>query len=181
MPKIGNDIELKWLGLIIRSDLKWSSNTEHIISKAYKRLWMVRRLKALGADTPKLVDVYIKQVRSIMELAVPAWHSSLTGADTIDIERVQKSALQVILGKSYTTYNQALMDLNLVTLQERRILLCEKFSKKAIDHPKHTNWFKPNTKTTITRQKGPKYCPVVSRTTRFENSPLRYLINLLNK
>ena len=131
MPKIGNDIELKWLGLIIRSDLKWSSNTEHIISKAYKRLWMVRRLKALGADTPKLVDVYIKQVRSIMELAVPAWHSSLTGADTIDIERVQKSALQVILGKSYTTYNQALMDLNLVTLQERRILLCEKFSKKS--------------------------------------------------
>ena len=109
---------------------------------------MVKRLKALGADTPKLVDVYIKQVRSILELAVPAWHSSLTGADTTDIERVQKSALQVILGKSYTTYNQALMDLNLVTLQERRILLCEKSKGFLKSHIKNRH---PNSafKTTI--------------------------------
>ena len=44
------------------------------------------------------IDVYIKQVRSVMELAVPVWHSSLTLADKVAIERVQKAALQLILG-----------------------------------------------------------------------------------
>ena len=130
-----------------------SNNTDHIIKKAYKKLWMVKRLKNLGADNAKLVEVYIKQVRSILELAVPAWHSNITVADTVDIERVQRSALHVILGMRYRTYTEALKELELVTLQERRVILCEKFSNKAVKHQKHTNWFKPNTKSTSTRQK----------------------------
>ena len=50
--------EMRILGLIVRTDLKWSSNTEHIMEKAYSRLWILRRLKCLGADQPKLLDVY---------------------------------------------------------------------------------------------------------------------------
>ena len=42
--------ELRLLGLIIRSDLKWVSNTEQIVKKANKRLWIIRRLKYLGAQ-----------------------------------------------------------------------------------------------------------------------------------
>ena len=37
--------ELKLLGIILRSDLKWSSNTEYIVKKANSRLWQIRRLK----------------------------------------------------------------------------------------------------------------------------------------
>ena len=78
----GNEIdlveEMRALGLILRSDLKWSSNTEHITIKGYHRLWILRRLKNLGADKLRLIDVYIKQVRSVLELAVPAWHPGLT-------------------------------------------------------------------------------------------------------
>ena len=62
--------EMKMLGLIIRTDMKWSSNSEHIVLKAYTRLWILRRLKTLGASSLDLLDVYIKQVRSILELAV---------------------------------------------------------------------------------------------------------------
>ena len=173
--------EMRILGIIIRSDLKWSANTEHILDKAYGRLWMLRRLKMLGADSTKLLDVFIKQVRSVLELAVPAWHPGLTVNEAIDIERVQRAALHIILGMNYTTYRAALKQLNLETLEARRTHLCENFTKKASKHPKHKNWFKTNIRETKTRQPQPKYCPVVARTKRFEKSPLAYLTNLLNQ
>ena len=50
-----------------------------IVDRANAKLWISRRLKKLGADRDDLKDVYIKQVRSILEFAVPVWHSSLTG------------------------------------------------------------------------------------------------------
>ena len=108
---------------------------------------------------------------------MPAWHPGLACGDKVDIERVQRAALQIILGMSYTTYKAALNLFNLDTLEARRILLCKKFSKKAIVSSTH----KPNTKTTITRHLQPKFCPVVAKTRRFEKSPLSYLTNLLNK
>ena len=42
--------EIKPLGLAIRSDLKWTTNTQNTITKANKRLWMLRGLKNLGAE-----------------------------------------------------------------------------------------------------------------------------------
>ena len=39
--------EIRLLGLILRSDMKWTSNTENMVKKANKRLWMLRRLKNL--------------------------------------------------------------------------------------------------------------------------------------
>ena len=50
--------EIKLLGLTIRSDMKWVSNTENMVKKANKRLWLIRRLKNLGANNEQLVDVY---------------------------------------------------------------------------------------------------------------------------
>ena len=52
--------EIRLLGLIIRSDMKWNANTLNMVKKASKRLWILRRLKQLGASTHDLVDVYIK-------------------------------------------------------------------------------------------------------------------------
>ena len=180
----GNEIEvveeMKILGVIITSDMKFSKNSEYIIERAFKRVWMLRRLKNLGASNENLVDVYIKQVRSVLELAVPVWHSSLTVADKVGIERVQRAALQVILGLDYHDYASALDTCNLSTLEERRKKLCNKFASKSLKHPKHRSWFRINTKVTVTRQKQPKFCPVVSRTTRFANSPISYLTRILN-
>ena len=52
--------EIKLLGINLRSDLKWNSNTQMIVKKANKRLWIVRRLKKMGASDQNLVDMYIK-------------------------------------------------------------------------------------------------------------------------
>ena len=58
--------------------MKWDMNTNYICGKAYDRIWMIRRLKALGATNTELVDVYIKQVRCVLEMAAPVWTPALT-------------------------------------------------------------------------------------------------------
>ena len=50
--------EVRLLGLILRSDLKWTSNTENMVTRANQRI--LRRLKYLGATDCDLVDIYIK-------------------------------------------------------------------------------------------------------------------------
>ena len=81
--------ESRILGLIVRSDLKWTSNTKNMVKRAYGRLWMVKRLRNLGASSADLVDIYIKQVRSLVEFGVPVWQSSITDVEKNDIERIQ--------------------------------------------------------------------------------------------
>ena len=51
----------KLLGIQLRSDLKWSSNTDFICQKGFKRLWMLRRLKTLGAEKEELMDIFSQQ------------------------------------------------------------------------------------------------------------------------
>ena len=63
----------------------------------------MRRLKNLGACDDDLLDVYTKQIRSVLELAVPVWQSGLKQAQKLEIERVQKSALHIVLGKGYVS------------------------------------------------------------------------------
>ena len=45
----------------------------------------------MGAKEEDLVKIYGKQVRGLLELAVPAWHESISQAEQLDIEGVQKS------------------------------------------------------------------------------------------
>ena len=172
--------EIRCLGLLVRSDLKWISNTRSIVNKAYKKLWIVRRLKNLGAQTVDLVDVYEKQVRSVLEFGTPVWHPGITQSETIDIERVQKTFCKIVLGFHYESYKSALQTLSLESLSSRRETLCLNFALKAEKHEKFKHWFKPYEKTCITRLKPPKYVPVYSTHARFGNSPLSYLTKLLN-
>ena len=123
--------------------------------------------------------MYNKQVRSVLELAVPAWAGAISLAEKDEIERVQKGALHVILGHRYESYNSALKLVDLETLDCRRDKLCLKFALKAEKHTKFKHWFNP--KITIkTRQQQEKYCTVRARTCRLIRSPISHLINLLN-
>ena len=126
-------------------------------------------------------DIFTKQIRSILELAAPAWHGWITQAERLDIERIQKSAAHIILGEDYMSYPEALNVLELESLESRRNKLCLKFSKKAEKHEKHRHWFKRNTVKVNTRQEKPKYCEVKAKHTRFEKSPLCFLTKMLNQ
>ena len=65
--------ETKLLGIIIRDDLKWNSNTQCLSAKAYKRIWCLRRMKKLDIEPYIILDIYIKEIRSVLELAVAQW------------------------------------------------------------------------------------------------------------
>ena len=91
--------EIKLLGVVITSDLKWHRNTKYLCDKAYGRLWMLRNLRRLGALKSELVDVYTKQCRSLLELAVTVWSAGLTSEDVVALERFQKTACAIILGR----------------------------------------------------------------------------------
>ena len=123
--------------------------------------------------------MYVKQVRCLLELAVPAWHGSISQVERTDIERVQKCALHIILGDEYEGYKGALELAGLDTLVVRRDNLCLKFGNKALQDPKHKQWFKPKPKLP-TRQKHYKYCKPVARTERLMRGPISYLTNMLN-
>ena len=49
-----------------------------MVKRAYNKLWMIKRLIRQGANLEDLTDIYVKQVRSILEFGVPVWNSGLT-------------------------------------------------------------------------------------------------------
>ena len=169
----------KLLGVIISSDLKWEANTQYIARKCNSRIWTIRRLKKMGASRGDLVDIYCKQIRSLLEYAAPVWSSSLTGEDKIVLERIQKTVLHIILGDEYSSYTSALRTTGLSKLSDRRRKLSITFAKKARMNSKFSNWFQLNPKRGG-RTNQPQFCPAVAKTNRFEKSPISELINLLN-
>ena len=134
----------------------------------------------MSTDTDNLKDIYVKQVRCMVEIAAPAWNGALTVVEKMDIERVQKTALHIMLGERYENYADALDLVDLESLETRRRKLCLKFAIKAVNDYKHKNWFVPNSKAVSTRQYHEKYLPVFSQHKRFWKSPISYLTRLLN-
>ena len=57
--------KMKLLGVMIRSDIKWHSNTKNLIVKSYQRMWMLRNLKRNGANEDQLLRTYFQQIRSM--------------------------------------------------------------------------------------------------------------------
>ena len=128
------------------------------------------------------MKVYTTQIRCIVEFAVAVWNGSISRAQIFQLERIQKCALAIILGKEYGDYNTALGFVGLEPLAERRKGLCLKFARKAARHPKFKQWFcKSKIKTVKTRSIKEEFIPVISRTKKYEKSPLAYLTRLLNE
>ena len=57
----------KLLGTIVTSDLKWKAITKYMINRGYKKLWVLRRLKKLGANHDELKLIYQQHVICVVE------------------------------------------------------------------------------------------------------------------
>ena len=84
------ETETKLLGLVLSDNLRWQKNTSHICEKARQKIWMLRRLVKLGLDRLSVFNAYSKEVRSLLELAVPVWHSTLTKARPTTLKGYKK-------------------------------------------------------------------------------------------
>ena len=138
-------------------------------------MWTLSRMRNLNLDEDIILDVYIKEIRSILELAVPVWHGGLTVKQTRDIERVQKTALLIILGENFTNYDVACTLMAVEPLYSRRETLCLKFARK--DIKKDNTLF--NKSCVDTRNKKLVVEPKAN-TRRYAKSSIPYLSRLLN-
>ena len=121
----------------------------------------------LELDIFKMFDVYTKEVRSILELAVPVWHSRLTIQQTSDIERIQKIAFKIILQASYQTYPLACSTFSTKTLASKNL---------KTDH----SFFTKVGTTVNTRYRSDLVKEFKCRTGRYQKSSLPYLASLIN-
>ena len=112
--------ETRLLGVLINDGLSWHSNTKLVITNSYQRMIMLHKLYAFNLPVDEMVNIYILFIRSRPEQSAVVWNSSLTQGQVLDLERVQKVALRIILAERYIPYEQALDASGLQTLVERR-------------------------------------------------------------
>ena len=77
-PGIQRVETFKLLGIVVSNDLKWNPHIAYIIHKANSRLHFLRQLKRAAVPHHDMLHFYIAVIRSVLEYAVPVWHTGLT-------------------------------------------------------------------------------------------------------
>ena len=174
--------EVKLLGVIISNDLKWHKNTNYLTKKANKRMRMLHLAAKFTKNKDHLKHIYKTFIRSNLEFSSTVWHSSLTLADRQDLERIQKAALKVFLGKDYDGYEKSLEVLNMESLNQRRESMALKFVKNGLKNHNFSKLF-PLRKLNhgMSKRKGERYHVNISKTKRYKDSAVPYLQGLLNE
>ena len=100
----------------------------------------------------------------------------------MDLERVQKAAVRIIIGHRYDSYSQTLKFLNIETLFDRREKLCLRFAKRSlnVENFKHLFPLYKNEHNMKTRY-SPKYEQARIISNRYKMSTIPHLQRLLNK
>ena len=91
----------KFLVTIISNDLSWDLNNANIVKKANARMQLLRQVASFGASQSDLKDIFILFIGSLLEQSATVWHSSLTENNISDLERIQKTAVKIILGDKF--------------------------------------------------------------------------------
>ena len=146
-------------------------------------MWIIRRLKALGASEADLLNVLRCQVLSVLQFAVPAWTTMITQAESKSIESVQRTGLYLIFGAKFRSYTWALQEANMKTQAEQRSKLFEKFTRACLKSKKFSKWFCKTeyNQAMTTRSRKTIFKPVPTRTKAYANSPIPQMVALANK
>ena len=143
---------------------------------------LVRKGASFDIPVEDITNIYVLFVRSILEQSATVWHSSLTQENRDDLERVQKSAVKVILQEKYSTYQNGLAQLDMECLDSRREKLCLNFAKKCVKTDKVKHMFPINEKYhEMKTRHEEKYMVQFANTGRFKKSSIIYMQNLLNE
>ena len=143
---------------------------------------MLRKVASFGASISDMKDIYKMFVRCALEYSSSVWHRSLTQDNISDLERVQKSALRIILGAKYTSYEEALCSLDLETLSDRREILFRRFAEQCLQVKQMETIVKKHDKIhNMTLRKTDKYKVTKSNTERFQMSAGIQIQNTLNE
>ncbi len=172
----------KVLGLIILDDLRWNGHITMIVTKASKRLHILRVRRRGGIQPHDLITTYYYAlIRSMSEYCCTVWHCGLPLHLSEQVEKIQKRALRIILPGRF--YGEAQEMLQCPRLDIRRGKLCEKIMKKITFDGRLSRHL------TLTRKNEHGYnlrnveqfSSFKCRTDRFGNSFFPSMISVLNK
>ena len=158
---------------------------EELKKKFRKRLWLLRNLKNARAERKDLIDCYVCFIRPVLEYCSNVYHPMLCLGLTKMIEKMQFTALKIILG--YGKEKEKLLEESgLPTLEERRKRLFNKFCMKVYENERfREEWLEERTFTGHDLRKQKIIREKNSRTKRLFDSPLytirRYLNDFLVK
>ena len=172
--------ETTLLGTVVSTDLTWHSNTEYIVRRGYQRMCMLRNLYEFDIPKGDLVMIYTMYIRSVLEYNSNVWFSSITNEEREDIERVQRVACKIILKDDYKDYSQALEELKLQSLSDRRQSLAKRFALKCANSDKFGAMFPLNQNSVETRNTE-KYVVKFAKSGRLQKSSIPAMQKLLNR
>ena len=176
---IENVQEIKLLGIILTSDLRWDKNIEYLVKYANKRMIMLHAASKFTSNRQVLKQIYFSRIRCKLDQSAVVWNGSLTLKNISDLERV---AVRIICGKKYESYSETLKELGMVTLSERRESLCLKFAKKSLKVDNFGHLFPLSKKKHLMKTRGcDAYKVSKGYSERFLKSAIPYMQRLLNK
>ena len=182
------------MGVIITKDLKWTENTSLICYKVNRRFYILCKLKKqFGFTRDDLVIAWKTILRPLTEYAAPLWHSGLSETDCKNTETLQKKALGIIVGIKYIdnkryymvnneplSYENALNELGLKSLEQRREILTSKFAIQTMKNDKHKDIFQEKENHERNLRNKPRVKELKCNTKRYYDSTVPYMSRMLN-
>ena len=165
---------------MIQDDLKFEAQTKEIVRRAAQTTWVLRRMKALGVDQDTLLTYWKSEGRVHLELACPVWSSSLTVAQSHDLDRAQRMAMAAIAGRWEPSHSRQLLELGLERLAPRRQRLCAVWAQRTAQDSRHQDLFVPTGARPRPGKHVQMFRTVQTRTDTYYKSALPYLTRLLN-
>jgi hypothetical protein len=110
------------------------------------------------------------------------WGSGLTRENINDLERTQKTFLKLILQEDFRSYNEALLNLGLQNLEDRRKRLTLAFAKQSLADGHFSDLFKKRKPCETMKTRKRNFFEVIhANTERYKNSPIITMQRLLNE
>ena len=71
--------------------LNWDTNTQNLIQKVKKQMFLLKKITNFGVSTIEMVDLWKIYCRSLLKQSAVVWGLSLTEQNRNDLERTLKS------------------------------------------------------------------------------------------
>ena len=153
-----------------------------ITQKARGRICLVEKLLTNGFDPEFALEVYFKEIRSILEYGSILFHHALTLELSGKLEGIQRLVLRLLT--TSMNLNMSYMESCILFCVEplilRRETLCERFVKRIPKNEVHANLFMKRDINVNLHNKR-KYQEYKSNHVRHFNSPLVALTRLANR
>jgi hypothetical protein len=124
--------KIKILGTTFNNKITWDENCSIIVRKVNALMQLLRKVWSFGSSVTEMVHLWRTYCLSILEQSCVVWGNLLTEDNKLDLERTQKSFCKLVLEEDYKDYENALITLQLETLDSRRKKLTLNFAKTSL-------------------------------------------------